>query len=127
VQFFWGSADLAVTRFSGEPCTPPVGAGLLDRVAYDYEQMNVGWWPGNASYPKAAFYAYAYPKPDGIDTADLGIAGARWNADLGEFILDYDIVRDSPSPEVALRAFFDAAYDACATRSHWDPRLTQTP
>jgi hypothetical protein len=124
VQFFWGSADLAVTRFSGEPCTPPDGAGLLDRVAYDYEQMSIGWWPGNASYPKPAFYAYAYPKPDGIETADLGVAGAAWHADLGEFILDYDVVRAAPAPEATLRAFVDAAYAACATRSHWDPRLT---
>jgi Family of unknown function (DUF5996) len=124
VQFFWGSADIAVTRFSGEPCTPPTGAGLLDRVAYDYEQMSVGWWPGNASYPRAAFYAYAYPKPDGIADAALDVPGAAWNADLGEFILDHDAVRVSSSPEATLRAFLDAAYDACATRSHWDPRLT---
>ena len=80
VQFFWGSADLAVTRFSGEPCTPPAGAGLLDRGAYDYEQMSVGWWPGNASFPEPAFYAYAYPKPDGIESAELASPGASWNA-----------------------------------------------
>ena len=66
--------------------------------------MSVGWWPGNASFPEPAFYAYAYPKPDGIETADLGVAGAAWNADLGEFILDYDDVRAAPSPEAALRA-----------------------
>ena len=75
VQFFWGSADLAVTRFSGEPCTPPAGAGMLERGAYDYEQMSVGWWPGNASFPEPAFYAYAYPKPEGIESAELGITG----------------------------------------------------
>ncbi len=67
VQFFWGSADLALTRFSGEPCPPPVGAGLLDREAYDAEQINVGWWPGTRPYPKPAFYAYAYPKPAAIE------------------------------------------------------------
>src|SRR5439155_6363203 len=61
VQFFWGSADLAVTRFSGEPCTPPPGANLLDRVAYDYEQMSIGWWSGSATFPRPAFYAYGYP------------------------------------------------------------------
>jgi hypothetical protein len=123
VQLFWGHADLNVTRFSGEPCTPPAGAGLLDREAYDYEQMSVGWWPGDATFRAPAFYAYAYPKPEGIEAADLGVEGARWDAELGEFVLDYDVVRAAPSPEAALRAFLDAAYDACATRAHWDPRL----
>jgi hypothetical protein len=124
VQFFWGSADLAVTRFSGVPCSPPPSAGLLDRVAYDCEQMSVGWWPGDARYPEAAFYAYAYPKPSGIEDAELGVPGAGWNTDLGEFILDYDVVRTAESPPAALRAFLDAAYEACATRAHWDPALT---
>ena len=123
VQFFWGSADLAVTRFSGERCTPPAGAGLLERETYDYEQMSVGWWAGDARFPKPAFYAYAYPKPDGVEAADLGVEGASWNAELGEFILDYDVVRRSSSPEAALRAFLDAAYEACTTRSSWDPTL----
>lgn len=124
VQFFWGSVDLTVTRFSGEPCTPPPGANLLDREAYDYEQMSVGWWPGSATFPRPAFYAYAYPKPEGIEDARLDVPGAAWNTELGEFILGYDDVRTAPSPEAALRAFLDAAYVACATRAHWDPRLT---
>ena len=125
VQFFWGSADLAVTRFSGEPCTPPPDAGLLDRVAYDYEQMSIGWWPGSATFTRPAFYAYAYPKPEGIEDATLDVPGASWNAELGEFILDYDDVRSADRPEERLRAFLDAAYKACATRAHWDPRLTK--
>jgi hypothetical protein len=124
VQLFWGHVDVNVTRFSGEPCTPPPGAGMLDRETYDYEQMSVGWWPGDGNVRKPAFYAYGYPKPEGIESADLGVAGAGWNADLGEFLLDYDAVRAAPSPETALRAFLDAAYDACATRANWDPRLT---
>jgi hypothetical protein len=126
VQFFWGSADLNVTRFSGEPCSPPPDAGLLDRGAYDHEQVSAGWWPGNAVYPRPAFYAYAYPKPEGIETADLGVDGASWNADLGEFVLDYDVVRTSSSPEAHLRRFLDSAYDACATRANWDPGLLCT-
>jgi hypothetical protein len=123
VQFFWGGVDLAVTRFSGEPCTPPTGAGMLDRATYDYEQMSVGWWPGNASFPHAAFYAYAYPKPEGIEAAQLLSPGATWNTELGEFILPYDDVRTAPSPEAAIRQFLDTAYDACASRSGWDPKL----
>ena len=124
VQFFWGHADLAVTRFSGEPCTPPPGAGLLERETYDYEQMSVGWWAGDESFTRPAFYAYGYPKPEGIDDADLGVPGAAWDTELGEFVLDYDDVRTAPSPEARLREFLDAAYAACATRSHWDPRLS---
>jgi hypothetical protein len=123
VQLFWGHTDLNVTRFSGEPCTPPAGAGLLDRKAYEDEQVSVGWWPGDASFRRPAFYAYAYPKPDGIDTVDLGVPGAAWDPDLGEFILDYDVVRESPSPADTLRTFLDAAYAACAKQANWDPRL----
>ena len=124
VQLFWGHTDLNVTRFSGEPCTPPAGAGLLDREAYEHEQVSAGWWPGDASFRKPAFYAYAYPKPDGIETVDLGVPGAAWDTDLGEFILDYDVVRQSESPEQHLRQFLDAAYQACAKKANWDPRLT---
>jgi hypothetical protein len=123
VQFFWGSADLNLTRFSGEPCPPPDDADFLTRESYDERQVSAGWWPGNAAYPKPAFYAYAYPKPEGIEDAVLDVPGAAWNADLGEFILDYDDVRTSSSPEATLRAFLDAAYAACAARGRWDPRL----
>ena len=66
--------------------------GLLDRVAYDYEQMSVGWWPGSATFTRPAFYAYAYPKPEGIEDTTLDVPGAHWDTDLREFILDYDDV-----------------------------------
>jgi hypothetical protein len=123
VQFFWGSVDLTVTRFSGEPCTPLPGADMLTRGTYDYEQMSVGWWPGNATFPHPAFYAYAYPKPAGIEHAHLEVEGAYWHDELGEFILHYDDVRTADSPEAATRRFLDAAYEACASRSGWSPRL----
>jgi len=103
VQFFWGSVDLAVTRFN------------------DSAEMSVGWWPGNAGFPHPAFYAYASPKPDGIEQVQLACPDAGWNADLGEYILLYDDVRAAPSPAAVLREFLDAAYDACA--SGWDPDL----
>jgi hypothetical protein len=123
VQFFWGSADLTVTRFSGQPCSPPPDADMLERGTNDYEHMSVGWWPGSASFPDPAFYAYAYPKPDGIESATLASPGAYWNEDLGEFILLYEDVRSAASPAAALREFLHAAYDACASRAGWDPRL----
>ena len=123
VQFFWGSADLTVTRFSGEPCAPQAGAGMLERGAYNYEQMSVGWWPGSASFPDPAFYTYAYPKPDGIEQAELGTPGAGWNEELGEFIVLYEDIRAAASPATALREFLDAAYDACASHAGWDARL----
>jgi hypothetical protein len=122
-HFFWGSADLAVTRFSGEPCSPPPGADLLTRDSYDYEQMSVGWWPGNAAFPRPAFYAYGYPKPDGIEHAQLDVPGAYWDDDLGEFVLLYDDARASADPEATLRSFLDASFSAVASRAGWDPRL----
>jgi hypothetical protein len=93
------------------------------RETYNYEQMSVGWWPGNATFPDPAFYAYSYPKPDGIEAAPLTSPGAAWSDELGEFILRYDDVRTAPSPETALREFLDAAYGACASRAGWDPEL----
>ena len=96
---------------------------MLERGTYDYEQMSAGWWPGSATFPNPAFYAYAYPKPDGIEAAPLSSPGAKWNDELGEFILLYDDVRTAPSPEAALREFLDSAYDACASRAGWDAGL----
>src|SRR5262249_61421446 len=101
----------------------PVGAGVVERGASRSGQMRGGWWPGNAPYPDPAFSAYAYPKPAGIESAELASPGASWNHDLGEFILRYGDVRDAPSPEAAVRQFLDAAYDACASRSGWSPKL----
>ncbi len=123
VQFFWGSADLNVTRFSGLPCSPPPGADLLIKHSYDMEQISVGFWPGNPAFPEPAFYAYGYPPGDGIETAQLSLPPAGWNADLGEFVLRYDDVRTSSSPHDTLREFLDSAYAACARSRSWDPDL----
>ena len=127
VQFFWGSADLAVTRFSGEPCTPPPGADLLDREAYDYEQMSVGLVAGRRAVTRSRRSTRTRTRsPRASRPPSSAVAGAAWNTELGEFILDYDDVRAAPSPEAHLRAFLDAAYDACATRSNWDPASPMT-
>jgi len=122
-QFFWGSMDLAVTRFSGDPCSPPPGADLLLRESYDYEQCSAGFWAGDERYPAPAFYAYGYPRPDGIDQATVGPAGAAWHDGLGELILPYDDVRAAAAPAEAIREFLDSSYAAVAHLSGWDGSL----
>src|SRR5262249_50583328 len=87
VNAWWGSFDLAVSLFSGKPAEPP-SQDFIFRNAMDAQDIAVGWWPGDARYPKAAFYAYAHPAPDGFGGAELA-SGARWDADLGEYVLDW--------------------------------------
>ena len=118
VHFFWGSFDLANTRYSGRPVTPPPGVGYLERLGGDAEVACAGFWPGSARYPRAAFYAYTYPKPDGIEKE-----GAGWSSELGEFALPYDDVRTSASPRAAILKFFESTYDAGARLGGWDPSL----
>lgn len=124
VHFFWGSFDLAVTRFSGRdaPRHPGGFPGLPDAVtreAYSHEEASAGFWPGSAAYPRPAFYAYAYPAPDGYAEAEVP-APARFDATLGEWLLDYDDVRASPDPEGVLLTFLDATYTAAADLGAWD-------
>ena len=120
VQFFWGHIDLAVTRFSGRPCDPPENADFLDRGTYDAEQISVGWWAGSDNFREPAFYAYSYPKGDGIEDVALEPASAFWSAELGEHVLRYDDVRNEPDPGVPVRAFLDSFYDAASARCAWD-------
>jgi len=123
VHFFWGSMDLAVTRFSGRPCDPPENADFLVRGSYDAEQISVGWWAGSDNFPEAAFYAYSYPKGDGIEEAVLEPSTAFWSAELGEHVLRYDDVSNEPDPGVPIRAFFDSFFTAASMRCAWDPSL----
>ena len=120
VNFWWGSFDLALNRFSGRPADPPDGADIIFERAMDAEEFAIGFWPGDARYPRAAFYSYGHPKPDAIETATVAPAGAVWNDDLGEFVLDYDVLRASPDPAAALMAFAQSSYEAVATRLGWD-------
>ena len=123
VSFWWGTFDLAVARFSGRRVEPPAGAGIIQRVGGDAEQTCVGFWPGNATLREPAFFAYAYPKPDGIEQATIGPAGAGWNPSLGEFILPYESVRRSADPRKAILDFAESTFQAGAARQHWDPAL----
>jgi hypothetical protein len=111
VHFFWGSFDLAVTRFSGR-AAPPLTGGKTPNVApwvmqeaYSHECSSLGFWPGNGGYGRAAFYAYAYPEPDGFGAQPVRPAGAAYNADVGQFLIDYDAVRAAASPDDALLDF----------------------
>lgn len=120
VHFFWGSFDLAVTRFSGRMAPERQGADSITREAYSHEVISHGWWPGGGPVDEPAFYAYAAPEPDGFKTAAMQPAAAFYSAKFSEFILPYEAVRTSPTPEADLHAFLATTYDAAATLAKWD-------
>lgn len=123
VHFFWGSFDLAYTRFSGRPAEPPPGADLIARLSADAEQVCAGFWPGSPQLPEPAFFAYAYPKPPGIEQAAVLPEGAAWNAGIGEFILTFEDARRSGDVRAAVLDFLRSTYEAGASRLDWDPTL----
>jgi hypothetical protein len=122
VNAWWGSFDLAVGLFSGVGVEPPAES-FIARNAGDEQQIEVGWWPGDDRYPRAAFYAYAYPAPEGFSDAQLSPASARWDTTLGEFILDWDDVRTSPDPHGTALAFARSAVAHACLVCGWDPGL----
>ncbi len=133
VHFFWGSFDLAVTRFSGRTAPPHPGGipNLPDwvaREAYSHEVASCGFWPGGDAMPYPLFYAYAYPEPAGFKAAAVRPAAARYDATLGEFVLPYDEVRRARSGETMLLEFLQSTYEAAADLAGWDrPSLEQSP
>ena len=125
VHFFWGSFDLAVTRFSGRRAPPHPGGvpGLPDAVtreAYSHEVSSAGFWPGSAPFPAAAFYSYAYPEPAPFRDRPVRPDGARFEPTLGEFVLPYDEVRRAADPDAALMEFLESTYAAAADAAGWD-------
>jgi hypothetical protein len=125
VHFFWGSFDLAVTRFSGRPAPPHPGGiphlpDVITREAYSQEVSSLGFWPGNEQIPTALFYSYAYPSPDGFAQAKVKPATASFHPQLREFVLPYDDVRRAESPDDAVLEFAQTTYDAAATLASWD-------
>ncbi|HEY3694339.1 DUF5996 family protein [Phenylobacterium sp.] len=125
VHFFWGSFDLAVTRFSGRraPLHPGGVPHLPDPVtqeAYSHEVSSAGFWPGGGAVETPAFYSYAYPTPEGFAAATVAPPAAEWDAALGEFILPYDAVRSAPDPDATLLAFLQSTYAAAAGLASWD-------
>jgi Family of unknown function (DUF5996) len=122
VNAWWGSFDLAVSLFSGLPADPPSDDFIM-RNAMDAQEVAVGWWPGDARYGRAAFYAYAHPAPEGFASATLSPAAARWDATLGEYILDWDDVGSSSEPHADALAFARSAFRHACAVCDWDPVL----
>jgi hypothetical protein len=125
VHFFWGSFDLATTRFSGAeaPAHPggvPNCPDPITREAYSHEVSSCGFWPGNDAAPTPLFYSYAYPQPPGFADAAVRPSEARYEAALGEFVLPYEVVRESSSPDTTLLAFLQSTYEAAADLGHWN-------
>jgi Family of unknown function (DUF5996) len=122
VNAWWGSFDLAVTMFSGRPADPPAD-GFITRNAADAEQVTIGWWPGDARHPRAAFFATAYPAPPAFPRAALAPAAADWDPALGEYILDWDDVGAAPDPCGAALEFAHSAFRHACLVGGWDPAL----
>ena len=118
VHFFWGSFDLAVTRFNGATAPPREGSDPVQQEAYSHQVISAGFWPGNGSYGKAAFYSYAAPTPAGLDRARL--SAGRFDHVMGEFLLDYEDVRTEANPAVKVMAFLTETYAAAADAAGWD-------
>jgi hypothetical protein len=122
VNAWWGSFDLAVNLFSGLPADPP-SEDFIMRNAMDAQEVAVGWWPGDARYERAAFYAYAHPAPEHFAAATLSPAAARWEAALGEYVLDWDDVCASPDPRAFALDFTRSAFRHACVVCDWDPAL----
>ena len=120
VQFFWGSFDLAVTRFSGRRAPLPQNADAITREAYSHEVISCGFWPGDRRYKQPAFYSYTAPAPAGVDKEKIRPDAAYFDSRMGEFLLKYEDARAANSPEQAILDFCQSTYEAGAKLAHWD-------
>jgi hypothetical protein len=120
VHFFWGSFDLAVTRFSGRRAPPIPNADRITREAYSHEVSSVGWWPGDAMIGAPAFYTYAAPQPPGFAEAAVRPAATKFNTQLSQFLMMYDDARTAPSPREAVLEYCQSTYEAAANLAKWD-------
>jgi len=130
VHFFWGSFDLAASRFSGRTAPPPKGAtanvaSWVMAEAYSHEVSSCGFWPGNGGYGRAAFYVYAYPEPAGYGDTRLKTAAGFYDENLGQFILPYDVVCQALDPDALLLGFLQETYEAAADLAKWDRRALE--
>ncbi len=122
VNAWWGSFDLAVSLFSGLSVDPP-SDDFITRNAMDSQEVAIGWWPGDARYGRAAYYAYAHPAPEGFEMGKLSPPPARWDAALGEYVLDWDDAGKSPDPHAAGVEFARSAFRHACAVCEWDPAL----
>jgi hypothetical protein len=122
VNAWWGSFDLAVSLFSGDPAKPPSDDFIM-RNAMDSQEVAVGWWPGDPKHPGAAFYAYAHPAQPGFSEADLGVPGARWDGDLGEYVLEWSDVVAAEDPHGLALDFCRSVFAHACTTCGWDESL----
>ena len=122
VNAWWGSFDLAVNLFSGRPAEPPADDFIM-RNSMDSQEVAVGWWPGDPKYGKAAFYAFAHPAPESFSNGAVSPEAARWEPALGQYILDWDDVRESADPHAAALEFARSVFDHACTTCDWDPAL----
>ena len=127
VHFFWGSFDLALTRFSGRLAPPRPGADSITREAYSHEVISAGFWPGNGGFGAPAFYCYAAPEPAGLKLQSIRPSGAFYSNELNEFLLKYDDMRRLDSPEEALLDFLQSSYEASANLANWDRAALERP
>ncbi|HEX4809833.1 MAG TPA: DUF5996 family protein [Bryobacteraceae bacterium] len=127
VHFFWGSFDLAVTRFSGRPAPPRPGADAITREAYSHEVISAGFWPGNGGFGAPAFYCYAAPQPPGFEKEQVRPAQAFYSDELKEYILKYDDVRRANAPDDAVLEFLESTYEAGANLAGWDRTALERP
>jgi hypothetical protein len=123
VNAWWGSFDLAVNMFSGRAASPPADDFIM-RNAMDAQEVAIGWWPGDQRYDRAAFYAYAHPAPDGFADGVLEPAAARWEPELGEFVLDWADVRAADDPHAEAVRFARSAFAHGCVLCEWDPTLS---
>jgi hypothetical protein len=125
VNAWWGTFDLAVSFFSGRPADPPSDDFIM-RNGGDAQQVGIGWWPGDPNHDGAAFFALAYPAPDGFAEADLSPAAGRWDPKLGEYVLPWEEIRESPDPHAIALEFARSAFRHACAVCDWDPALAAT-
>jgi hypothetical protein len=125
VNAWWGTFDLAVHFYSGRPADPP-SDDFIVRNGGDAQQVEIGWWPGDPKHEGAAFFAFAYPTPDGFADANLTPAAARWDGQLGEYLLDWEDIRESPDPHALALEFARSAFRHACAVCEWDPALAAT-
>jgi hypothetical protein len=122
INAWWGTFDLAVHFFSGRPADPP-SDDFIVRNGGDAEQIEVGWWPGDSKYGRAAFYCFAYPPRDALAEAQVAPETARWDTEMGEFLLDWEDIRSSPDPRIPALEFAHSAFQQGCAVCEWDPAL----